>query len=167
MPAATATPEERERWWKVMRYEAEALTIALQLGAPQGPLNNMITEQRVLYTRILCGFCTPQRDTDLSAAHLYADYDKTAEYDTLKRVIAEAKNTYENQTVMVDLPNGKREPRNARTVFNIMLAHATEERGEGFDYSAFIDLLKPKLKAVTDAIKSLEQKHGRDFPTIP
>jgi hypothetical protein len=146
-----------------MSYEAYMLATALQLHPTDQLSQNLVTEERVLHMRNLCNFCKPQRDTDLTPAHLFADYGKTPDYKPLGDAITEATSTYLYETREVELPSGKNARISSKIAFDTMLAHPSEERGEGFNYEPFVLPLWLKLKAVTDAIKSLAQNRGRDY----
>jgi hypothetical protein len=84
---------------------------------------------------------------------LFDNYDTDPEYETLRGLIKRLDQQY-----------GKGAPGDARWAFNKMLAHPTQERDKGFDYSPFLDRVVPVLLEI---IGEIERLRGRPFPELP
>jgi hypothetical protein len=101
----------------------------------------------------LCDFCTSKRLNDIKPSDLFDNYDTDPKYKKLKALINCLAQQY-----------GTDQPEHARWVFDKMLAHPTKERQKSFDYTPFLDRVRPVLQAIIGEIETLR---GRPFPELP
>jgi hypothetical protein len=146
---------DRNRWWVVIGYEVSMFRgllglrglITVQSEDPQSSvwlLGNIIPESKVLHTRNLCDFCTSRRTDDIKPSDLFDNYDTDQKYETLRRLMK-----------CLDQQYGTSDEGSARWAFNKKLAHPTKERGEGFDYTPFLDRVVPVLQDIIVEIETL------------
>jgi hypothetical protein len=180
--AGESAADWRKRWLGVIGYEIKMLcalakikgrVIRFEVFPPVGQgdvgmIPNAIPESMVLHARNLCDFCMPrQHSTDLKPENLFDDYYSNTRYDTLQKLAKDVHDAYAKKILSVVLPNGNTESWTPQWAFNKMLAHPTQDRGFGFDYASFLDLVVPKIKLLADEIGRLEKEQGRDFPSLP
>jgi hypothetical protein len=101
----------------------------------------------------LCDFCTSKNTHDIKPPDLFDNYDTDPKYDTLKGLMKRLAQQYGHNNVG-----------DARWAFNKMLAHPTQERDEGFNYTPFLDRVLPVLD---DIIGEIETLRGHPFPEPP
>jgi hypothetical protein len=162
-----STSSDRDRWCQVIGYEVSMLGETLKMAEPEGARRNAIAESRVLHARNLCDFCTPPwRQTDIKPKELFEDYDTAAEYGALRGLVDDVATAYQKDACTVVLPDGKSELKSPTWAFDKMLAHPTHDRGLGFNYQPFLDIVVPKIRLLTAEIRRLERAQGRDFPSL-
>jgi hypothetical protein len=178
---------QRERWRKVIAYEVWMLgetskmphVVLIPLLYAQTVQNaftesyaqtvqNAFTESQVLHARNLCEFCCLYTGwvDPIKPNNLFEKYHMPA-YDELKKLVNSVRSEYNRDACPIELPDGKSELHSPRWAFNKMFAHPTRNRGLGFNYGPFVNLVYPKIKALADEIRRLEKQQGRDFPSLP
>jgi hypothetical protein len=131
----SAPMPNRDRWWCVIGYEVSMLRFALSISSGLPPLNNLITEARVLHTRNLCDLCDPcSRKTDIKPSDLFDAYDTDPRYGRLKQLLQTFAEKY-----------GKNQRGHARWAFNKMAVHPTQDRDTSFEYAPYLAHVLPVL----------------------
>ncbi len=140
------TPGPPNDPWVVFDYEVDMFRNLRQLLATGNPqyqdlchyIRNAVVESAVLHTRILIGILlsrAPEPD-DIELSHVAPGFT-CPEIDQLRQ-------TY-----------GRRSDQDSPCwAFNKMLAHATTQRTDRFDYSASLNQLAPLINGIVDQINA-------------
>jgi hypothetical protein len=130
--------------WPVVAYEIDMLE---QLEAPtrwRGAFRNAITESRVLHARQLCDIFLSRGSwpDDIVLAHLIPYW---RDLNGLAKLVERLEKDF----------GSRKAPGSPCWIFNKMMAHATLERNDSYNYEAALVQVCPTLKLIVGEIESL------------